>query len=222
MEVMPYQPDLEPALPAETPRQTPPAVISNDWRTGLPCLTGSLMSLRELRASDAPALFSTLSSEQVSKFISPPPKTVQGFEKFIGWAIAQRQAGQFVCFAIVPHGQDTAVGLFQVRALDPTFETAEWGFVLAQECWGSGIFMDGAQLIVDFAFEVLGVHRLEARASVKNGRGNGALRKLGAVQECVLRRSFERHGEFHDQALWTILDEDWLECRTVRVSPVTH
>ena len=52
-------------------------------------------------------------------------------------------------------------------------------------------------------------HRLEARAAVKNGRGNGALRKMGAVQEGLLRKSFLKDGEYHDQALWTILDEDW-------------
>ena len=43
-----------------------------------------------------------------------------------------------------------------------------------------------------------------------NGRGNGALRKLGAVQEGVLRRSFLRHGHYHDQVLWSILaNGDW-------------
>jgi ribosomal-protein-serine acetyltransferase len=44
---------------------------------------------------------------------------------------------------------------------------------------------------------------------VANGRGNGALRKVGAVQEGVLRRSFLRNGEYHDQVLWSILAEDW-------------
>ena len=71
------------------------------------------------------------------------------------------------------------------------------------------MFQDGAELVVEFAFETVGVHRLEARAAVTNGRGNGALRKIGAVQEGVLRKSFLRNGEYLDQALWTILDEDW-------------
>ena len=53
------------------------------------------------------------------------------------------------------------------------------------------------------------MHRLEARAAVRNGRGNGALRKIGAVQEGLLRKSFLKDGEYLDQALWTILDEDW-------------
>jgi RimJ/RimL family protein N-acetyltransferase len=220
MEKMPYQPHLEPMLPPASVQT--PATISSDWRTGLPALTGTLVTLREMRASDAPALFAALSSEQVSKFISPPPATVEGFGRFISWAIRQRQSGQYVCFAVVPHGSDTAVGIFQVRSLEPAFGTAEWGFALAAECWGTGMFVDGAEMIVDFAFEVLGVHRLEARAALKNGRGNGALRKLGAVQEGVLRRSFLRNGEYLDQALWTILQDEWLQAKTVWGSPVIH
>jgi RimJ/RimL family protein N-acetyltransferase len=35
------------------------------------------------------------------------------------------------------------------------------------------------------------------------------LRKLGAVQEGILRRSFLRDGHYHDQVLWSILAEDW-------------
>ena len=53
-------------------------------------------------------------------------------------------------------------------------------------------------------------------------RGNGALRKLGAVQECVLRRSFRRNGEYLDQALWTILQDDWLHAKTVWGSRLVH
>ena len=84
---------------------------------------------------------------------------------------------------------DTAIGIFQVRQLEPGFATAEWGFAIGSAFWGTGMFLDGAQLVVNFAFDVIGTHRLEARAAVKNGRGNGALRKLGATQEGVLRRS---------------------------------
>ena len=69
---------------------------------------------------------------------------------------------------------------------------------------------------MDFAFEAIGVHRLEARAAVQNGRGNGALQKIGATREGVLRRSFLRDGQYLDQVLWTIVDDDW---RRIKVSP---
>jgi RimJ/RimL family protein N-acetyltransferase len=187
----------------------------SDWKQALPVLTGSKVTLRELRLSDAPSLLAMLSTEEVARFISPPPTTIEGFERFIAWTHRERTAGNYACFAVVPHGMDTAVGIFQVRQLEPGFGTAEWGFALGSAFWGSGMFMDGARLVIDFSFDVIRTHRLEARAAILNGRGNGALRKLGAIQEGILRKSFLRNGEYLDQALWTILDEDWTAQRTV-------
>jgi RimJ/RimL family protein N-acetyltransferase len=62
----------------------------------------------------------------------------------------------------------------------------------------------------------MGLHRLEARAAVANGRGNGALRKLGAIKEAVLRQSFERHGARLDQVVWGLVREDWRATSMVR------
>src|SRR6186713_1251222 len=188
---------------------------TTDWKRSLPVLTGSMVTLRELRISDAMSLLAMLSNEEVGRFISPPPTTVEGFERFIAWTHRERAAGNYACFAVVPHGTDTAIGIFQVRQLEPGFGTAEWGFALGSAFWGTGVFVDGARLVIDFAFDVLGVHRLEARAAVRNGRGNAALLKVGAVQEGILRKSFLRNGEYLDQALWTILDEDWRQQRVV-------
>ena len=189
--------------------------VTTDWKQALPVLTGSMVTLRELRISDATSLLAMLSTEEVARFISPPPTTVEGFERFIAWTQRERAAGNYACFAVVPHGMDTAVGIFQVRQLEPGFSTAEWGFALGSAFWGTGMFMDGARMVIDFAFDVIGTHRLEARAAILNGRGNGALRKIGAMQEGILRKSFLRNGEYLDQALWTILDEDWKQQRVV-------
>jgi RimJ/RimL family protein N-acetyltransferase len=188
---------------------------TSDWKQALPTLTGSMVTLRELRLSDAPALLAMLSTEEVARFISPPPTTVEGFERFIAWTHRERAAGNYACFAVVPHGMDTAIGIFQVRQLEPGFGTAEWGFAIGSAFWGTGMFMDGARMVIDFAFDTVKTHRLEARAAVLNGRGNGALRKIGAVQEGILRKSFLRNGEYLDQALWTILDDDWRSQRTI-------
>ena len=183
--------------------------ISSDWRMGLPVLTGAQVVLRDLRSTDAASLFALLTTEEVSRFISPPPTTVEGFEKFIAWAQRQRAAGTYACFAVTLVNDDTAIGIFQLRELEPGFGTAEWGFAIGSAYWGTGVFQEGAELVVSFAFDQVGVHRLEARSAVRNGRGNGALRKIGAVQEGVLRKSFSKNGEYLDQTLWAILDEDW-------------
>jgi len=192
-----------------------PQVVTTDWRRAVPVLTGRCVSLRELRVSDAPTLFSMLTTREAARFISPPPTTIEGFEAFIEWTHRERAAGRYICFAVVPEGMDSAIGIFQLRQLEPTFSTAEWGFAIGAPYWGTGVFMDAGRLVVEFAFESVGVHRLEARAAVVNGRGNGALAKIGAVKEAVLRQSFLRHGEYLDQALWSIVKDDWRQAKAV-------
>ncbi len=218
MEKMPYQPGL-----AENPgsgpqgqaQGAPSDLAQSDWRTALPVLIGRGLTLRELRITDAVSLCALLTTPEVARFISPPPTTVEGFEGFITWTHRQRRAGQYVCFAVVPDECDAAVGLFQIRELEPGFVTAEWGFAIGSQYWGSGLFEEGAELVIDFAFSHIGAQRLEARAAVKNGRGNGALAKLGAAREAILRRSFFKDGEYLDQNLWTILVEDWRRAKAV-------
>ena len=220
MEKMPFR-DSEAVMDVNAVIRSARSVATEtDWRKSLPVLTGTMVTLRELRLSDAPSLLAMLATEEVARFISPPPTTIEGFERFIAWTHRERAAGNYVCFAVVPHGMDTAIGIFQVRQLEPDFATAEWGFAIGSAFWGTGMFADGAKMVVDFAFDVIGTHRLEARAAVANGRGNGALRKMGAVQEGVLRKSFLREGEYLDQTLWTILDEDWRQSKAVWVGQV--
>ena len=158
------------------------AVVTTDWRDALPVLTGTNFTLRELRMSDAPSLFALLTTEEVARFISPPPSTVEALRALHLWAARQRAAGTYACFAVTLDDSDTAVGIFQLRSPDRASHRG-MGLCAGSPFWGTGIFEKGATLVMDFAFETVGVHRLEARAAVRNGRGNGALRKIGAVQE---------------------------------------
>jgi len=219
MEKMPYNVQLD-VMPVASIQPIATSVTNSDWQQGLPTLMGRQVVLRELRASDAPSLFALLTTEEVSRFISPPPSTVEGFEKFIAWTQRQRAAGTYACFALTLRGFDTAIGIFQVRDLSSGFETAEWGFAIGSAFWGTGVFQEGAELVLQFTFDTIGVHRLEARAAVLNGRGNGALRKIGAVQEGVLRKSFLRDGQYLDQVLYAMLDVDWRRQRET-MAPVS-
>ena len=199
-----------------------PRAVPTDWREQLPLITGNTATLRELELDDAPSLVTMITTEEVQRFVSPPPTTVEGFEKLITWAKHAREDGRHACYGIVPAGLSSVVGLFQIRSHEPGFRTAEWGFMMSSAFWGTGIFAESARLILDFTFDTLNVHRLEARAAVANGRGNGALRKLGAVQEGVLRRAFLKNGRHIDQVLWSILAEDWREANSQRRPSIVH
>jgi N-acetyltransferase len=164
---------------------------------------------------DVPSLYVLISSDpKVTAHISPPPASMRALQGFVAWARHQREAGTLLCYAVVPHGLQHAVGLFQVRKLQPDFFVAEWGFVLGSSFWSTGIFQDAAVLVADFAFDTLGVHRLEARAVTSNARGNGALTKIGATGEAVLRDALKRDNVLLPQYLWSIRSVEWQERRS--------
>jgi ribosomal-protein-alanine N-acetyltransferase len=197
------------SAPPETEYRRVSSPSGRAWCDRVPPLSGDGVTLRELEANDIPKMLTMMADEQVGRFIPRPPQTAARFREFIDWTHRKRQTGSYLCFGIVPAGEEQAVGLFQVRKLDQRFQTAEWGFALGRPYWGTGIFEESARLVLGFLFETIDLRRLEARAAVANGRGNGALQKLGATREAVLRKSFLRDGVYHDQVIWSICEEDW-------------
>lgn len=185
-------------------------LVPRDWTKGLPTLDGANVTVREVVLADAPVLAELLTDASVAEHVSPPPQSVSAFEGFIAWSHQQRAGGLGVCFGIVPHGLQAAVGIIQLRALDPTsFSTVEWGFALAAAFWSTGTFVDAANLVCAYAFDTMGVHRMEGRAVETNGRGNGALLKLGAKPEGSLKRGFKGLQGYDTQIMWGLTAEDW-------------
>ena len=187
----------------------PIPVDSCGWTEGIPELRSNYVCVREVETSDAPALFELLTDPAVGEHMAPPPPTARAFAGFIAWAHERRRHGESVCFGIVPAGLHAAVGIIQVRAQEPSFFTAEWGFALGQPFWGTGVFVEAASLVARFAFGTMHVNRLEARAVVHNGRGNGALKKLGARPEGTLKHGFRRGDRFDPQFLWSLAADDF-------------
>jgi RimJ/RimL family protein N-acetyltransferase len=180
-----------------------------DWRRKLPVMTGRLVALREPTANDLGPLVDVLSIADAVRFGVNEPVTEDAVRAFIGRAHDARSAGMSFTYVITLGVTHAIVGLAQVRQLDPSFDTAEWEMTLAPSARGTGAFLDAARLLGSFAFGSVGTHRLESRVVLQNGRANGALNKLGAVQEGILRRSVRQSGAYHDQVLWSMLEDDW-------------
>jgi RimJ/RimL family protein N-acetyltransferase len=198
-----------------------PVVMTGNWRTDLPALASRGVVLREPVAGDLGALVDLLSLTDASRFGLDEPITDGAVQDFIARAQRLRAAGQSFTFAVTTGTGRPLVGLVHVRQLDPAFEAGEWDATLQPSARGTSIFLELARLIGSFAFGSVGVRRLEARVLLQNGRANGALRKLGAVQEGILRRSVRRGGTYCDQVLWSVLKEDWTD-HWVSVAPRVH
>ena len=174
--------------------RTPPAPAAApspsdaEWRLGLPTLMGRLLALRELTTADAAALVPLLTAPEVARFMTPTPEAPNWFEAFVTATTQARRAGRYAGFAIVPHGETQPVGLTQIRQVAPGFSTAEWGIAIGSAWWGKGLFEDVGRLVLPFAFDTLGAHRVEARVATPNVRGNAAVAKLGAAAGSGLDR----------------------------------
>jgi ribosomal-protein-alanine N-acetyltransferase len=185
--------------------------LARNWRAGLPVLRNAVVTLRELKADDAGALLTYLSTPSVVQYIAEPPRSIEGFTRFIRWTRMQRRRSTHFCFGVVPAGESRVLGLIQIWPVESDFSTAEWGFVFSEAVWGTGIFRAAASLMLAFAFETIGVMRLEARTVEANHRGNRVLRDLGATAEATLRSGFRRENMVMDHIMWSILRDEWNE-----------
>src|SRR5689334_22347204 len=179
------------------------------WTDGPPPLRGDLITLREVAAPDVYTLFTLFSDPAVSAHMAPPPPTLAKFAGFVAWSLEERKRGHGLCFGIVPDGMTSAVGILQVRALDPESSSAEWGFVLSSHFWSTGVFCDAASVVVDFAFTTVRVDRLEARIALRNRRAHAAVQKLGARLESPIETPSEQGIPRDPELLWILREEEW-------------
>ena len=209
------------SAPAATMSSEATSLNRPNWKTELPSLAARVVTLREPAAKDLGPLVEVLSLVDATRFGLEDMNIEVAAQRLIERVARERAAGMSFTYAITTGTTRPPVGLIQVRRLDPAFEVGEWECTLAPAARGTGIFIESVRLVGSFAFETVGTRRLETRVPLKNGRGNTALRKLGAVEEGVLRRSIRRNGEYVDQVLWSLLKEDWGE-RWISTAPRVH
>ena len=196
------------ALPAGA-LPVPAMIRARQPRSG----AGTHVLVRPLELRDAESLSSEVATDAVTRFIPAPPDTADGFRQFAAWTERQQRDGRQWCFAIVPHASGEAAGLIQVRRSDRDPSTVEWGFVLAQRFWGTGVFAESAVMVLDTLFGTLGIQRVEALTAPVNERGSGVLHKLGfSPERDGANVIVNKHGRI-EQTLWAITADEWRTAR---------
>jgi RimJ/RimL family protein N-acetyltransferase len=84
------------------------------------------------------------------------------------------------------------------------------GIVIGEkDAWGQGYGTEVMQVRTKFAFEQIGLHRIESECFAENQASAHCLEKAGYRREGLARKKFWRQGRWHDAILWAILDEDY-------------
>jgi ribosomal-protein-alanine N-acetyltransferase len=172
-------------------------------------LAGPTLVLRYPEAADAPALFALGTDPAVTRFFSwGPYERVEEAEAYIAGLPVKRERGEALEFAIA-HRVDGPIGITGLSEVVRRDRRAVIGTWVGHRYWGTGANFEAKALIAAVAFRALGMERLTAWSSVRNGRSQAALERIGFRREGVLA-SWHRHGSVaHDVVVFGLVRAAW-------------
>ncbi|MET9888499.1 GNAT family protein [Streptomyces sp. NPDC006430] len=113
----------------------------------------------------------------------------------------------------------TLVGAVLFRRFDVVQGIAEAGCWLEPAAVGKGLVTRAVRVIIDWAVEERGIHRVEWWVSAGNEPSISVARRLGMAKDGVLRESYLYRGKRHDEEIWSVLAPQWRAARLASRSP---
>ncbi|MFC5143408.1 GNAT family N-acetyltransferase [Streptomyces aureoversilis] len=101
------------------------------------------------------------------------------------------------------------VGGVLFRTMDVAQGTAEAGCWLEPAAVGKGLITRAVGVLIDWAVEERGIHRVEWQVAAANQSSIAVARRLGMTKDGVLRESFLYRGKRRDIEIWSVLAPEW-------------
>jgi ribosomal-protein-alanine N-acetyltransferase len=160
--------------------------------------------------ADIDALYTIFSNVEVMRYWSTPAipdrnaaaailrEVHDGFQKrtVLKWGIARRT-------------DDALLGTVTLYNLDLDHRRAEMGYALDRAHWGRGYMQEALHALLEFSFNVLDLHRIEADVDPRNAASIRTLERLGFQREGYLRERWQVNGEIQDALFYGLLRSDW-------------
>ena len=177
--------------------------------TPQPTLETERLALRPFVVADAPDVQRLAGAREIAEgtLTIPHPYPAGGAAMWIGTHAEGWASGARANFAIVERASGKFVGAIGV-VITPEHSHAELGYWIGVESWGHGFATEAARAIVAFAFDTLGLHRVEARHFIRNPASGRVMQKIGMRHEGVNREAVRRFDRFEDLAVYAILATD--------------
>jgi ribosomal-protein-alanine N-acetyltransferase len=177
-----------------------------------PRLETPRLMLREIQPTDAEALFATFSDEQVMALYGHVQhRTVHDSRTLIRQLHEWYSRHEGIRWGITRRGDDAeeVIGSCGFYLFDEGFHRAETGYELRRAFWRQGIMREALSAILTFAFENLGLYRVEAVVDDVNEPSKALLRSLGFTYEGTLRQRFFFRDRYWDEHYFGLLRGDW-------------
>ena len=186
-----------------------PPTTAEDLRA---TLSGRLVRVEPLTPEHEPGLIEAAGDPEM--FAWMPVDMASSRDVLREWlmsTLAAAREGSAVPFAIVEAASGRVLG--STRFLELRFEhlRAEIGWTwVTREAWSTGVNVETKLLLLEHAFERVGLRRVEFKTDARNERSRGALLALGATFEGILRKHMVvREGGPRDSAYYSVIDDEW-------------
>jgi RimJ/RimL family protein N-acetyltransferase len=175
-------------------------------------LQGRAIRLEPLRDYHAEAIAEVATPEIFAYLFPPAEYTEIGFRDQIR---GLTDSGGFCLFATVLQESGRAIGMTSYLDIRPAHRSLEIGFTWIGAQWqGTAVNPEAKWLLLEHAFEQLGAVRVQLKTDLRNVQSQGAIEKLGAVKEGVLRKHMTLpDGHIRDTVMYSITDDEWPDVR---------
>lgn len=187
-------------------------------------LSGQTVELRPLQDSHAADLVRAAADGELWNMkvtVIPGPETVDGY---IATALAGRQAGTVMPFAIVQRETGQVVGSTRFWKIDRKNRKLEIGHTwLGQSVQRSGLNTEMKFLLLQYAFEVMQFVRVQFTTDELNEKSRAAILRIGAKQEGIVRHErIMPDGRKRNSVRFSIIDDEWPEVKAMLIAKMTQ
>jgi len=185
----------------------------------LPTLRGKAVRLEPLQEAHIDALCGIGFDPEVTRFMAETMRTRRDMARYVGNALAAREAGKAIPFVTIlqsPGAADRIVGTTRFLEIDCNNRRMEIGATWLGKQWQrSRVNTEAKYLMLRHAFEELKSIRIELKTDSLNVRSRAAILRIGAVQEGVFRNHvITEQGRIRHSVYFSIVAEDWPAVKT--------
>jgi len=178
----------------------------------IPELTTPRLTLRRMMVADTSDMYEYASRPDVTKYLTWNPHPDRNYTReYLEYLGNRYAAGMFYDWAVVYEPDCKMVGSCGFTSFNCTSDSAEVGYVLNPEYWGRGIAAEALDRILEFGFDSLGLHRIEARFIEGNEQSRRVMEKVGMSFEGILREGMLVKGSYVNVGVCSILLREWKE-----------
>jgi RimJ/RimL family protein N-acetyltransferase len=170
------------------------------------------LTLRRYLETDYDDLLKLQSNDDVTRFLLYESKTPEQVRDSLQERLADVPLdadGQALTLAVILRETGQHVGEVTFFLVTTEHRLGEIGFVFQPEFQGRGYAAEASVELLRLGFESLGLHRIIGRLDARNSASAGLLKRLGLRQEAHFVRNEKIKGEWTDEAVFAMLDEEW-------------